>query len=57
MTGAVVFVLVAVALICSIYAFSKRRENKRLRDEIIELENEANASSNLMVQERDTTKN
>ena len=56
-TGAVLFVLVAVALMCSIYAFSKRRENQKLRDEIAELENEGNTNSNLIAQENDATRN
>ena len=57
MTGAVLFVLVAVALMCSIYAFSKRRENQKLREEIAELENEANTNLNLISQENDATRN
>ena len=56
-TGAVLFVLVAVALMCSIYAFSKRRENQKLREEITELENESNPNSNLIAQENDTIRN
>ena len=40
-TGAIVFALVAVSVLSSIYALYKFRENRRLKEEIIELENEA----------------
>lgn len=55
-TGAVLFVLAAVALVCSIYAYFKRRENEKLKEEInnIELKNE---NSNLIVKEKDATRN
>ena len=39
-TGAIIFVLLAVALGSSLFAVSKFRENRRLRQEIIELEME-----------------
>ena len=41
-TSAILIVLMAFGIVISIFAFTKYRENRRLRDEIIELENETN---------------
>ena len=37
-SGAIIFVVVGVAIVCLLYAYDKRRENQRLREEISELD-------------------
>lgn len=43
-TSAILIVLIAFGIVSTIFAFTKYRENRRLRDEIIELENEKNCN-------------
>ena len=37
-SGAIIFVVVGVAIVCLLYAYDKRRENQKLRKEISELD-------------------
>ena len=43
-TVAILLVLVAVAVVSSIFAFAKIKENKKLKEDILELENETNTN-------------